>query len=568
MGIAKTDKFHERITVVRKSVLKKRRKYCFLVFWLWINLHSYSQNEPPHFEHINNKGTKCVWFDSNGKELSKTIYDCQNGRCNEGICIVVKDHKYGAIDYDGNLVIPLVYEHLELPLEGLIAAKKISLEGISKWGYIDYKGKTIIPFKYVRTMGFWEGYGRVVQKVNGRLKTGFINKKGVFAIPPQYYIASVFQEGLAAVRLNDKSGLGYVDIDGNPVTETKYCIADSFENGIARVAINCNTKIIGGPEGHATYSSSKGFIDKTGKEIIPVLYDEATHWESEKIVLVTNETGTGAYDEKGNYIIPIVAGQEVQPDKNSGLIKVKKIDKNLGIVIGYLNNEGKTIIPFQFEQTYFENEYMVGVKKEEMSNEQVSDKGAKSFESGRAGVMDTKGNIVIPFIYEKIWYLKKGYFLVRKNDKNGKSVAALYNSTGEIIIPFKYKYISSISENGYVLVKKDNDSRYQVIDTMFRTVSKPQYDEIIPKFGDGLIPVKRNGKWGYINEKDELIIQCWFDSAGVFENGRAIVSKKKKYGFIDNNGETVIPILFDWSSYHPMLRKFEKQERIKKWKYK
>ncbi|WP_419213706.1 WG repeat-containing protein [Maribacter sp. X9] len=544
--------------------LKEKRTYSFLLFWLCLTLHVYAQRVSPSLAQINHKGTKCIWIDKKGNEISNTVYDCNNSECNEGICIVVKDNKYGAIDYNGNQVIPLVFDFLEKPLEGLIAAKKNNGNGESRWGYIDFNGKTRIPFDFEHTSGFLEDLGRVTQRVNGQLKTGFINKEGGFIIPPKYEIASIFQEGLAIVRTNFYSGSGYIDKQGNPITKEQYCKTELFNNGIAKVSLNCKSEVIGNPDGHAIYSSLNGFIDKTGKEIIPVIYDQATHWESEGIVLVANEIGEGAYGEKGNYIIPIKAGQEVRPDKKIGLIKVIKKGLNQDNVTGYVNNRGKTIIPFLFEEANFENEFLIGLKKQW----HISEPKAKISEFARMGVLDRNGQTVIPFIYEKVWYLDLGYFLVRKNEGNGKSADALFSSSGKIVIPFDYYHISSVSKEGYVLVKKNKDSKYLVIDTNLRTISELEYDEIIAKLGDGLIPVKRDGKWGYVNEKNELIIPCQFDSAGVFENNRAIVSKKKKYGAIDTKGAIIIPLNYKWAPYSYLLERYERQERIEKWKNK
>lgn len=49
-----------------------------------------------------------------------------------------------------------------------------------------------------------------------------------------------------------------------------------------------------------------------------------------------------------------------------------------------------------------------------------------------------------------------------------------------------------------------------------------QYDELYP-FSEGLAAVKKDGKFGYINTKGELVIPCQFDKACDFSDGLAIV---------------------------------------------
>ena len=50
------------------------------------------------------------------------------------------------------------------------------------------------------------------------------------------------------------------------------------------------------------------------------------------------------------------------------------------------------------------------------------------------------------------------------------------------------------------------------------------------------MPVKKNGKYGYINENNEIIIPFVYDSASQFSEGFAIVEKFGKPGFVDRYG--------------------------------
>lgn len=50
----------------------------------------------------------------------------------------------------------------------------------------------------------------------------------------------------------------------------------------------------------------------------------------------------------------------------------------------------------------------------------------------------------------------------------------------------------------------------------------PQYEKA-GVFSDGLAPVKQNGKWGYINTDNEVVIPFQYDAAGIFNEGYAVV---------------------------------------------
>src|SRR5688572_3761124 len=48
------------------------------------------------------------------------------------------------------------------------------------------------------------------------------------------------------------------------------------------------------------------------------------------------------------------------------------------------------------------------------------------------------------------------------------------------------------------------------------------------------------GRWGYINTAGELVIEARYDDAGPFSEGLASVNKRGKWGFIDQNGNEII----------------------------
>ena len=53
--------------------------------------------------------------------------------------------------------------------------------------------------------------------------------------------------------------------------------------------------------------------------------------------------------------------------------------------------------------------------------------------------------------------------------------------------------------------------------------------------------IKRNGKWGFIDDMGKIVIPCQWNEVGSFSEGMAtIVNKKGKTGFID---ETPVKLL-------------------------
>ena len=88
----------------------------------------------------------------------------------------------------------------------------------------------------------------------------------------------------------------------------------------------------------------------------------------------------------------------------------------------------------------------------------------------------------------------------------------------------------------------------KVTPELAKAVSK--YDKVF-NFHDGLAPVQKDGKYGYINKLGEEIIPCKYDKAEEFYNGLAVVAKKisedeYRYGCINIDDEMVIPQKYDY----------------------
>jgi len=65
----------------------------------------------------------------------------------------------------------------------------------------------------------------------------------------------------------------------------------------------------------------------------------------------------------------------------------------------------------------------------------------------------------------------------------------------------------------------------------------PQYQNV-KSFNEGLAPVQAsNGRWGYINTHNHMIIPAKFEDAQEFKDSKAAVKLNGKWGFINKRGE-------------------------------
>ena len=232
------------------------------------------------------KDGKTGYIDTKGNEVIALSDKYAYYDFSEGLAAVGKDGKYGFIDKSGNLVIPINYDDI-----GEKDGEPYFHEGLSavckneKYGYIDKSGKEVIPFKYTYALDFSEGLAVVKQND----KWGFIDKNGSIVIPCVFDNPAVFSEGYAAVS---KDGKYYIiDKNGKEVFSlsaytTGYGDA-IFHEGFAPVF-----RKIG--DSHVC-----GFVDTSGKEVIPCVY---TNWPffSEGLAVVEKDGIYGFVDKKGN----------------------------------------------------------------------------------------------------------------------------------------------------------------------------------------------------------------------------------------------------------------------------
>ena len=198
---------------------------------------------------------------------------------------VTKKVFYGLIDSTGKEIISPRYRNLENFYDGYIQVALEDDKSPNKklWGIVDKKtGKEIVPCKYESIGSFFEGMAAVLQ--NGRW--GFINLKGEMVIPPKYVKANTytilkFSEGLAVVTtdttLNKK--FGAIDKSGKTVIPFVYDNLGDFAEGLA---LANKGKIL--KQGQYSWqqdivaAGKFGYINKTGKTIIPFEYEWGTNF--------------------------------------------------------------------------------------------------------------------------------------------------------------------------------------------------------------------------------------------------------------------------------------------------
>lgn len=123
------------------------------------------------------------------------------------------------------------------------------------------------------------------------------------------------------------------------------------------------------------------------------------------------------------------------------------------------------------------------------------------------------------------------------------------DSIGNIVIPLgKYKFLNPIDDEGMILAHKDGKEGY--IDINENILIPFIYDDIgVFSNSVGLAPAVKNYKQGFINREGETVIPFEYDHSSYvryfYEPGIAVLLKNGKYGVINHENKIIIPFSYD-----------------------
>lgn len=213
-------------------------------------------------------------------------------------------------------------------------------------GWKSASGKVLVPGTYHLPLRYY-GSG-LVGIADKNYKRGLLDTNGIVIVPPKYGAIGMFNEGMALVINKDQKNF-YLDSTGKEIHfdldfDKSYAV---FEGMIQVVKDN-----------------RSGFMNKNGKLIIPFRYHDARAFSNGFAAVALDSTTTasgrkiplwGYIDKSGKEVIP-PAYTAVGSSVGEGLFPVSLSDPfskdPRNITWGYLNSSGKLVIPYKFNHAY------------------------------------------------------------------------------------------------------------------------------------------------------------------------------------------------------------------------
>jgi WG containing repeat len=503
--------------------------------------------------------------------------------------------KAGCINLQGEVKIPFQYEGISI--HGLRAIVFNLERAKYVYGLIDLENHILIPIRYknIYPLGTLR---YAVENESGKIALHGENGKPITDF--QIDSISQFRDSKAIIYENLKQGL--IDRDGNIKLPSIYRSVQITGENKVRVEppyewffITDKNEIVNRfsadeliPVNEKLFiiktSGKYGLIDNDLKLVCPVLYDILNPM-GDDFFLARKAGKMGVIKSNNTITVPFVydslyAGDKVLRafrkiegwsliDRNNVTLTLKNYDwigsqkKNLLPVInnhywGVVSITGEEIVHCVFDSLVeisndllvvkFKNQYGIINSHEDwlvapqplpihlINNQLYSQK-----QSSNILLKNFKGEIVY-FTDNRLEY-KEDHFIEYLTDGTEKTI----DYQGRLMNRVSPPAISNVerifkSSEGMRGVKRDG--KFGFIDERGRLRIANRYDDV-GEFHEGLAAFKLIGKWGFLNTSDQVIINPNYEKVSNFQNGLAIAYRGGKSGVINKKGNPILTFQYD-----------------------
>lgn len=323
--------------------------------------------------------------------------------------------------------------------------------------------------------------------------TGFIDPAGKFVINPMYDSATDFYEGLSVVSRNDS--VFFINKENTNVFEKHYADAMVFRYGIAPVK-----------QERKWY-----FINRQGQTVSKA-YDEINELSGPAyVVKVKNKYG--ALDQFGQVIL--------EP-------KFDKLGDFKNGYAYYIENGSYGFVSIAGTVHKAEFEWISDFSEGQIAVVRQNDK---------YGLVNVFGQKVLECKYDQVMAAPNNVFVVVQNNAYG-----FFSASGCFFTPIIYEYLKEkpveFYTNGFEFKLLKKGEQAVMDENGHPEIGFGVYEEV-GLASDGLIRVKRKGKYGYVDRKLNPVITNKYQQAQDFTDSVALVTLKDRHILINTYGHEV-----------------------------
>lgn len=505
--------------------------------------------------------------------------------------VVKQDNLYGVIDRSGNIVVDAKYDDVKIPNPEkaiFLCTKDENIKILNEKGeeiLTQYEKVEAIRLKNISGDLMYEK-STLKYKENG--KYGIINFAGKKITKAIYdEIENLpYKEGELLVKQNDKYGV--ININGGKIVNIEYdqiSVDEYYSDGdkykYAGYIISNKTQ-----EGYRY-----GYINYKGELLEDIEYNELSRNndvdDKDNIYLICAKNGQYGVTQNGKKILENEY-QSINFDKTNNVFVIEKSKK-----YGIANLTGKIVVPVEYSQIditgiylYAQNAQGITVYNSDGSQVNIDTNIAilntdnekyrikiNSEEGTKYGIIKKDGTQIIKEKYNYIEYLYDNYFIVSNeesklgviNDKDEEKIKIMYDSIQKVqdtdiiqtsISENKTTYLFSKDMNqicemenalvetydNYIKIYNENEVKY-----FDKEGKELKNTEVYPN--NKLFTKEENGKYGYINSSNKIVVDCKYDQATEFnEYGFAAVKLDGKWGVINDQGTEIVSPMFEFNN--------------------
>ncbi|WP_338763047.1 WG repeat-containing protein [Bernardetia sp. ABR2-2B] len=441
-----------------------------------------------------------------------------------------KDSKCGVMDNKANFILQPTYSQIYNLQNVLFVGKNES----NKWSILDTNGKVVLKQNFDLVYDFTE-YSPFT-KVTTPKGDGIIDKDGKLILNPIYTGIDIFVkkkgEAIVFAYQNEKITVLEFSTANNFTIKKKETVFPSFQ------ALSSNYAKLDKPEVFTAQLANRLSTD----------YRWFQNPNTKKWHLL-NKKREPAFKEGFDVISvePIAGFTLGRNNVNGSLSAAALIDHKNGKLISQnklfyaqLEDFRTADVARAYADSTKENAILTkaGLLVTEIAGQTIdsmtyfSENRLPIKAGGKYGLMDEKGQVILPPTYSFIFPFENGTAKVKIGehfkliDKEGKT----------LLIP-EYDYIGSF-ENGMALIVKDK--KVGVTNNKGQLIIEPQYERL--SIESGIIRARKDGKWGIVNTQNKPLLPFEYQYISTFSENTAIIRKNNLWGFlsIQNNAPKII----------------------------